>query len=169
MQNELNSRFDDDRVIDVCPARYPLGRVSRYSLSIYLYLAYGPYYLPNSSSPRIGGNSTRSSSPRLRPSSILVHRPPPIPTHLPSLPAPPALPSPPVSSPPSTHRQQHHTAYTRSLSTPTPLNPVYVHGWVYDLETGVVTDLNVSSGPPGWVPPPGGVQGGFPTMRGVSA
>jgi len=26
---------------------------------------------------------------------------------------------------------------------------VFIHGWVYDLENGEVTDLNVSLGPPG--------------------
>ncbi|KAF5311335.1 hypothetical protein D9611_012589 [Ephemerocybe angulata] len=60
----------------------------------------------------------------------------------------------------------HHEAYTKALHTDEPLNPVYVHGWVYDLETGVVSDLGVSAGPPGWVPPPGAVQG-FPAMRGA--
>ncbi|KAF5311290.1 hypothetical protein D9611_012611 [Ephemerocybe angulata] len=60
----------------------------------------------------------------------------------------------------------HHEAYTKALSTSELLHPVYVHGWVYDLETGVVSDLGVSAGPPGWVPPPGGVQG-FPAMRGA--
>ncbi|KAF6752321.1 hypothetical protein DFP72DRAFT_905688 [Ephemerocybe angulata] len=62
-------------------------------------------------------------------------------------------------------KANHHEAYTKALSTDAPLHPVYVHGWVYDLETGVVSDLGVSAGPPGWVPPPGGVQG-FP-MRGA--
>ncbi|KAF6746337.1 carbonic anhydrase [Ephemerocybe angulata] len=62
--------------------------------------------------------------------------------------------------------REHHEAYTKALSTSEPLHPVYVHGWVYDLETGVVSDLGVSAGPPGWVPPPGGVQG-FPAMRGA--
>ncbi|TEB37772.1 hypothetical protein FA13DRAFT_1681268 [Coprinellus micaceus] len=56
--------------------------------------------------------------------------------------------------------REHHTAYASSLASPEHLQPLYVHGWVYDLETGVVTDMNVSAGPPGWVPPPGGVQGG---------
>jgi hypothetical protein len=31
-----------------------------------------------------------------------------------------------------------------------PLKPVFVHGWVYDLESGTVTDLNVSTGPKGF-------------------
>ncbi|KAF6742952.1 carbonic anhydrase [Ephemerocybe angulata] len=62
--------------------------------------------------------------------------------------------------------REHHEAYAKALSTSEPLHPVYVHGWVYDLETGVVSDLGVSAGPPGWVPPPGGVQG-FPAMRGA--
>ena len=31
-----------------------------------------------------------------------------------------------------------------------PLKPVFVHGWVYDLESGIVTDLNVSTGPKGF-------------------
>lgn len=30
------------------------------------------------------------------------------------------------------------------------LKPVFVHGWVYDLESGTVTDLNVSTGPKGF-------------------
>ncbi|KAF5311289.1 hypothetical protein D9611_012610 [Ephemerocybe angulata] len=62
--------------------------------------------------------------------------------------------------------REHHEAYAKALYTEEPMNPVYVHGWVYDLETGVVSDLGVSAGPPGWVPPPGGVQG-FPAMRGA--
>ncbi|KAF5311299.1 hypothetical protein D9611_012607 [Ephemerocybe angulata] len=62
--------------------------------------------------------------------------------------------------------REHHETYTKALHTSEPLHPVYVHGWVYDLETGVVSDLGVSAGPPGWVPPPGGVQG-FPAMRGA--
>lgn len=31
-----------------------------------------------------------------------------------------------------------------------PLKPVFVHGWVYDLESGSVVDLNVSTGPKGF-------------------
>ena len=31
-----------------------------------------------------------------------------------------------------------------------PLKPVFVHGWVYDLESGTVTDLNISTGPKGF-------------------
>ena len=31
-----------------------------------------------------------------------------------------------------------------------PLKPVFVHGWVYDLESGTVTDLNISTGPAGF-------------------
>ncbi|KAJ2924909.1 hypothetical protein H1R20_g12173, partial [Candolleomyces eurysporus] len=62
--------------------------------------------------------------------------------------------------------REHHEAYVASQSADadpsTPkMNPIYVHGWVYDLETGHVRDLNVSVGPPGWVPPHGGVGGGF--------
>ncbi|KAH6918461.1 carbonic anhydrase [Coprinopsis sp. MPI-PUGE-AT-0042] len=43
-------------------------------------------------------------------------------------------------------------------------NPVYVHGWVYDLETGIVSDLGVSTGPPGWTTP-ATYSGGFPFTR----
>ncbi|KAG2019973.1 carbonic anhydrase [Coprinopsis cinerea AmutBmut pab1-1] len=43
-------------------------------------------------------------------------------------------------------------ATTGPTSKPS-LNPVYIHGWVYDLETGVVSDLGVSVGPPGWSTP----------------
>lgn len=31
-----------------------------------------------------------------------------------------------------------------------PLRPVFIHGWVYDLESGSVADLNVSTGPKGF-------------------
>jgi hypothetical protein len=31
-----------------------------------------------------------------------------------------------------------------------PLKPVFIHGWVYDLESGTVADLNVSTGPEGF-------------------
>ena len=31
-----------------------------------------------------------------------------------------------------------------------PLKPVFIHGWVYDLESGTVADLNVSTGPKGF-------------------
>lgn len=31
-----------------------------------------------------------------------------------------------------------------------PLRPVFIHGWVYDLESGTVMDLNVSTGPKGF-------------------
>lgn len=63
--------------------------------------------------------------------------------------------------------RDHHTAYAASLEQnggKSDMNPVYVHGWVYDLENGVVSDLGVSSGPPGWVPPPGGVRGFPPSL-----
>ncbi|PVG02995.1 carbonic anhydrase, partial [Serendipita vermifera] len=45
------------------------------------------------------------------------------------------------------------------------LKPVFIHGWVHDLETGEVIDLNVSVGPPGFenfVPPSNG-EGETPT------
>ncbi|CAG8723038.1 10337_t:CDS:2, partial [Acaulospora colombiana] len=45
------------------------------------------------------------------------------------------------------------------------LKPVFIHGWVHDLETGEVLDLNVSVGPPGFenfVPPSNG-EGETPT------
>ncbi|KAJ2916133.1 hypothetical protein MD484_g4312, partial [Candolleomyces efflorescens] len=66
--------------------------------------------------------------------------------------------------------RDHNEAYAASQSTTADpsapkMRPVYVHGWVYDLETGHVRDLNVSVGPPGWVPPPGGVGGGFSAKK----
>ena len=30
------------------------------------------------------------------------------------------------------------------------LIPVFVHGWVHDIETGTVVDLNISTGPAGF-------------------
>lgn len=35
-----------------------------------------------------------------------------------------------------------------------PLKDVFVHGWVYDIETGEVSDLGISVGPPGKAVPP---------------
>jgi len=32
----------------------------------------------------------------------------------------------------------------------TPLKPVYVHGFVYDISTGQIYDLSISQGPPGY-------------------
>ncbi|TFK30041.1 carbonic anhydrase [Coprinopsis marcescibilis] len=61
--------------------------------------------------------------------------------------------------------KDHYNALPHSPPPPTPAvagashsplpphNPVYIHGWVYDLETGVVSDLGVSVGPPGWSTP----------------
>lgn len=49
---------------------------------------------------------------------------------------------------------QHWTAYlaqhkSRRAESGAPLKPVYVHGFVYDISTGHVTDLGVSAGPNG--------------------
>ena len=38
-------------------------------------------------------------------------------------------------------------------TTGTPITEVFIHGWVYDVETGKVSDLGVSVGPPGRVVP----------------
>lgn len=62
----------------------------------------------------------------------------------------------------SPQMQQHWDAYIaqeqaqnstgssrRRSDSDTPLKPVYVHGFVYDISTGYVTDLQISSGPSG--------------------
>ncbi|KIM36906.1 hypothetical protein M413DRAFT_31303 [Hebeloma cylindrosporum] len=38
-------------------------------------------------------------------------------------------------------------------TTGTPITEIFIHGWVYDVETGKVSDLGVSVGPPGRVVP----------------
>lgn len=43
-----------------------------------------------------------------------------------------------------------------AMTTPNnsePVTGVYVHGWVYDIENGQVSDLGVSVAPPGKVIP----------------
>lgn len=50
-----------------------------------------------------------------------------------------------------------------------PLIPVFIHGWVHDIETGEVIDLNISQGPPGFenfVPTPEAGQGEQPAEGG---
>jgi hypothetical protein len=100
---------------------------------------------------------------RVARSSVVTRvRPPPAPPPPTSPPAPPLL----------TRPRQHYAALAaaRSLSpalspsvsptisptlnatiagAPRPLRDVFVHGWVYDIETGEVADLGVSVGPPG--------------------
>jgi len=52
------------------------------------------------------------------------------------------------------------TAYRRDNGS-VPLNPVYVHGFVYDIATGEISDLGVSTGPNGptsEAPPPNAVK-----------
>lgn len=41
-------------------------------------------------------------------------------------------------------------AKAKRAEEPAPLKPVFVHGWVYDLESGTVADLNISTGPKGF-------------------
>ncbi|KAF9528433.1 carbonic anhydrase [Crepidotus variabilis] len=44
---------------------------------------------------------------------------------------------------------------TKRSGTEKALSPVFVHGWVYDIENGEIRDLGVSVGPPGVaIPPP---------------
>ena len=45
--------------------------------------------------------------------------------------------------------------------TGTPITEVFIHGWVYDVENGKVSDLGVSVGPPGRVAP----TSPFPLLR----
>lgn len=58
---------------------------------------------------------------------------------------------------------QHYASIAQG---PTPSNSeliadVYIHGWVYDVENGQVSDLGVSVGPPGKLLPPTP----FPTIK----
>lgn len=71
-------------------------------------------------------------------------------------------PTPPPSDQASTPSSP--SADNAAAPTTPPRNPVYVHGWVYDLESGVVSDLGVSTGPPGWSTPRT-YSGGFPYTR----
>ena len=43
---------------------------------------------------------------------------------------------------------------TTAPNNPEPIREVYIHGWVYDIENGQVSDLGVSVAPPGKVIPP---------------
>jgi len=56
--------------------------------------------------------------------------------------------------------QEHYALVAQATTTNTPndnsepITEVYVHGWVYDIENGQVSDLGVSVAPPGKVIPP---------------
>lgn len=59
---------------------------------------------------------------------------------------------------------QHYTALAQSeiLDCPNDIvSEVFIHGWVYDVETGIVSDLGVSVGPPGRPMP----MSPFPAVR----
>ncbi|KAF8635322.1 hypothetical protein AX17_003942, partial [Amanita inopinata Kibby_2008] len=46
--------------------------------------------------------------------------------------------------------RRHYKVLTANTGTDKPpVNAVFIHGWVYDVENGVVSDLDVSVGPPG--------------------
>ena len=45
-------------------------------------------------------------------------------------------------------------APSTASQTKEPVTEVYIHGWVYDVENGKVSDLNVTVGPPGRAIPP---------------
>ncbi|KAF8815050.1 carbonic anhydrase [Phlegmacium glaucopus] len=60
--------------------------------------------------------------------------------------------------------QEHYTSIAQRTTTTAksePVTGVYIHGWVYDVESGEVSDLGVSVGPPGKVVPPTP----FPTIK----
>ena len=52
-------------------------------------------------------------------------------------------------------------AVITKCTTGTPITEVFIHGWVYDVETGKVSDLGVSVGPPGRMVP----TSPFPLLR----
>ncbi|PFH48556.1 hypothetical protein AMATHDRAFT_149621, partial [Amanita thiersii Skay4041] len=54
---------------------------------------------------------------------------------------------------------------TKCVEPGSALGPVFIHGWVYDVETGEVADLNVSVGPPGLALP----KSPFPVVNTPSA
>lgn len=52
---------------------------------------------------------------------------------------------------------QHYALVAEATTTPNnsePITEVHIHGWVYDIENGQVSDLGVSVAPPGKVIPP---------------
>ncbi|KAF9788200.1 carbonic anhydrase [Thelephora terrestris] len=46
--------------------------------------------------------------------------------------------------------EQNNGTLKRASESSPPLKPVYIHGFVYDISSGEIYDLNVSQGPPGW-------------------
>ena len=48
---------------------------------------------------------------------------------------------------------QHHADLIKSKETGEQITEIFIHGWVYDVETGKVLDLDVSVGPPGFEVP----------------
>ncbi|PPQ69674.1 hypothetical protein CVT24_001207 [Panaeolus cyanescens] len=51
--------------------------------------------------------------------------------------------------------QADNTTVVRRAGPQGPLKDVFIHGWVYDIETGDISDLGISVGPPGKTVPPG--------------
>jgi len=53
--------------------------------------------------------------------------------------------------------QKHYALAAQATTTANnsePIEEVYIHGWVYDIENGQVSDLGVTVAPPGKVVPP---------------